>query len=165
MQRTQTVVQQPRSGQQTVARTGIRHLDIVNAQIVVGVTPAKPAKDTVPAREQAVHLCSLRILDPVCERLGDGKPVPVSDSYPVVIEGGLPEVPTAGFIRIRATICANGVLTIKQRTRKTRFVPTPKCMEEQVPHAHEWGLADVAQAYDCKSVEQMFERQGYDLVS
>ena len=165
MQRTRTVVQQPVSGQKTVARKGIRHLDVVNAQIVVGVTPAKPAKDKVPAREQAVHLCSLRIVDPVCERKGDGKPVPVNDAYPVVIKGGLPEVPTAGLIRIRATICANGSLTFTQRTSKARFVPTPDCLHELVPHAHDHGPADMAAAYGCKSVEQMFAKHGYDLVS
>jgi hypothetical protein len=165
MQRTRTVVQQPVSGQVTVARRGIQHLDVVNAQIVVGVTPAKPAKDKVPAREQAVHLCSLRIVDPVCERQGDGKPVPINEAYPVVISGGLPEVPTSGFIRFRATICANGSLSFKQRTRKARFVPTPQCMQALVPHAHEWGPADMASAYGCTSVEQMFEKHGCDLVS
>lgn len=165
MIRRHTAVQQPGSARREVAAAGILHNDVVNASLIVGVTPAIPPSATNPhGQPQTAHFCSSRVLDPVILQEGDGQPVPSHDDYEVRISGGLPAVTRPCIMMLRAEICPNGVITVKHRTKKVRVVPVPECMLASRPWAYANGPQEVAQAYGCASVQQMVDTVGEELL-
>lgn len=164
MTRRHTAVQQPGSARREVAAAGILHNDVVNASLLVGVTPATPASATNPhAQPQTAHFCSSRVLDPVIVQKGDGQPVPSHEGYEVRIKGGLPAVDRPCLMMVRADICPNGAITVKHRTRKARIVPVPECMLASRPWAYADGPQEMAQAYGFTSVQQMVDEVGEEL--
>ena len=153
MKRAQTFVAQAGSARRVVAEAGIKHDDRAQGELTVGVTPAVAGESV---RGQTLHFCSALLHDVRILQHGDGKPLPV-DNYPVVVDGGTPEVDAPGLLRFRADIHPNGALTLSQRNRRARYVRTPESLLETIPHAHEWGPMDIAEAYGCSSVQELFD--------
>jgi hypothetical protein len=157
MNRILTLVSQPDSARRVLSGAGIQHEDHSQGELTVGVTAGATG---VPQR---VHFCSSRIHDVRCEVRGDGQPMPMMN-YQVVLEGGLPPVPRDGLLRFRANIHPNGKLTIAQRNDRAWFVPVPDSMADQGPFAYDGGAEDMAAAYGCSSVQQMFELHGEEIL-
>ncbi len=163
MTRRHTAVQQPGSARRAVAAAGILHNDVVNASLVVGVTPAIPATAENPGQPQIAHFCSSRVLDPVILREGDGQPVPSHDEYQVVIRGGLPLVTVPCLMMVRTEICPNGSITLKHRNNRARIVPVPASLLPSRPYAFADGPDQMARAYGCPSVQRMFDTVGQEV--
>lgn len=158
--RTRTATSQAQSARRMVVESGITHDDVATGELTVGVTAGGGADP------QMVHFCSADLTDVQILKRGDGQELP--EPYGVVVRGGTPVVPTHGLLRFRVEIHPNGSLNLRQRTlrsgrKRARFVTAPETLLSRYPWAHAGGPQEMADAYGCESVEEMFQLHGVEV--
>lgn len=154
-----TSVRQFLSAQCMVTNVGMRHGEWWLGRLVVGVS----APDPHDGLGQLVHFCPADLYD--CQRLsdGDGKRIPISEDYRVVIQADLPLVPTDGFLDLLVMIHANGALTFKPFGKRAIFVPSPPRIANDAPFADPKGLTASIEEYGQRTVKQVVARYGQTL--
>lgn len=157
MLRIQTLSSQPVSAQAMVANANIKHGDIYAARMIIGVSPA----DHIA--KQLAHFCPGRLLGIRKLSDGDGRPVPIDETYAVRIERGLPPVSEFGFLCFDALIHPNGALTFTPQGKQMLFVPIRGDILETTPFARDWGAEDLADDFGCRTIADMVQRHGQPL--
>ena len=155
MKRTETAVRRPEHALRRLIGSDVRNGETVEAVITIAIV-RNPQRD-----EQEAWM---RPMDIRVTRRGDTSlpPLhPIDHAYEGTIEEGLPLLPKSGFLRMNATVSANGELLIRPTPGAGTYVPA----HEKVPDIQRWfenedALLDMAKAYGCASPDGMFQEHG-----
>lgn len=158
MKRTETAVRKPEHALRRLIGSGVRDGEEVEAMVTIAIV-----RDPTSERQVAwMRPMAIRVT-----KRGDTSlpPLqPIDHAYQGMIEGGLPLLRKSGFLRISATVCANGELLIRPAPGSGTYVPAhEKVSDSQRWFENEEALPDMAKAYGCASPDGMFQEHGEEV--
>lgn len=155
MKRTETAVRKPEHALRRLIGSDVRDGETVEAMVTIAIV-----RDPRSEQQEAwMRPMAIRVTKRGETHLPPLQPI--DHAYEGMIEGGLPLLPKSGFLRMNATVCANGELLIRPVPGSGTYVPAhEKVLDSQRWFENEDALPDMAKAYGCSSPDGMFQEHG-----